>query len=134
MDKGNYYWPVQVQWDPEHSIDEPEPSGRMEPRKLLSARAIQIGINGPLSQFFASNVLSISDVTHLAHEVYEAHSLMRKRKLRGQGAARMAEINERLPVERPYLPGCEAKHLVRLGMLPGAAARHVAQLGRGKVA
>ena len=57
------------------------------------------------SQFYTRSILSVCDVTSLAHEVHAAHSLMRKRKPteREKGRSQMEQITRlRLPVERPY--------------------------------
>ena len=56
-----------VQWDPARDLYSADGG---EPRKLLRKRAIQISfIKGRLSQLFVSCVISIEDVTLLAHGV-----------------------------------------------------------------
>ena len=125
-----------VQWDPERDLHSPEPKGRTEPRKLLRRRAIQIGVSGPLSEYYVANVAGVEDVTDLAKEVYEVHAIMKSKrgKAKQQAEERMSQLREG-PLrdrERPYLPACGEDHLVRLGMLPGDPARDLAQLGFGK--
>jgi hypothetical protein len=127
-----------VQWDPARDLHSAEGN---EPRKMLRRRAIQIGIKGHLSELYVSSVLSIEDVTALAHEVGRAHQAlcsrggMRRRDRGEQGKGPQSGSMEglSLPVERDYLPRCSNCTLERLGMLPGQTAEAVSGLGRGKV-
>ncbi|MEU9921747.1 DUF4291 domain-containing protein [Streptomyces griseoluteus] len=74
--------PVRVQWDPERDL-------RFNP---LSHRAIQIGLSGnAVARYVRDWIVSVRDVTPLAHEV---HAAVRS----GNDEAARAL----LPVERPY--------------------------------
>lgn len=115
-----------VQWDPARDLMSSE--GRA-PRKMLRARAIQIGMKGQLSKFFVESALAIVDVTDVSAAVGQAHSA----KDPGECAEAMQELLPALPEERPYLPRCTPEVLERLGMMPGATAQAVAGLGRGLV-
>ena len=107
-----------VQWDP--SRDLMNGDGKKEPHKLTGRRAIQIGVKGELSKYYVANILSIEDVTELAHSVQEAHKV-------GSMEALLSE----LPLEVPYMPHCSPEVLERLGMLEGAVSEHLWLLGRG---
>uniref|UniRef100_A0A7S0UIY9 DUF4291 domain-containing protein n=1 Tax=Pseudo-nitzschia delicatissima TaxID=44447 RepID=A0A7S0UIY9_9STRA len=114
-----------VQWDPERDLYIPTVNkGRLEPRKLPRTRAIQIGMRGTLSEFYVSNLISVEDVTYLAHKVYNVHNGMRNN--RAKGAKMQAFQDVRLQTERPYFPSCDMRHLVRLGMFPGEPADKLA--------
>jgi len=115
-----------VQWDPARDI---LTADKKVPRKMLSRRAIQIGVCRSLSQFYAQNIVSIEDVTALAHKVCKAHRTSKK----SAAKALMEQLLPELPVERPYLPCCSDTVLTRLGMLPGKSAISLAGLGRGMV-
>eukprot|EP00931_Biecheleriopsis_adriatica_P060510 TRINITY_DN36355_c0_g1_i1.p1 TRINITY_DN36355_c0_g1~~TRINITY_DN36355_c0_g1_i1.p1 ORF type:complete len:303 (+),score=60.26 TRINITY_DN36355_c0_g1_i1:13-921(+) len=110
-----------VQWDPERDLFSAD--GK-EPRKLLRRRAIQIGLAGKLSELYVQSIISIQDVTDLAHKVCEAHRSKKKDA--------MQTLLEELPDERPYMPSCSDHRLQELGMLPGEAASAIARIGRGK--
>lgn len=114
-----------VQWDPERDLFAAEGHS---PRRLLHTRSIQIGLAGKLSEFYVDNIISIQDVTELAHQVGVAH------RLKGDKATFLAmeAIQARLPEERPYLPGIIRSKLQELAMLPGPAADMVQQIGRVK--
>lgn len=100
-----------VQWDPARDL---MAAGGREPRKMLRARAIQIGLSGSLSEEYVHMVVSIEDVTALAHRVGAAHAHdLKARKPEAIGA-----LLPELPVERAYLPRCAAACLVRLMMVP----------------
>ncbi|WST06208.1 DUF4291 domain-containing protein [Streptomyces sp. NBC_01171] len=74
--------PVRVQWDPERDL-------RFNP---LPHRAIQIGLSGSaVARYVGDWIVSVRDVTPLAHEV---HAAVRA----GDDEAARAL----LPVERPY--------------------------------
>ncbi|MFD4786645.1 DUF4291 domain-containing protein [Streptomyces sp. NPDC058459] len=74
--------PVRVQWDPERDL-------QLNP---LPHRAIQIGLSGEaVPRYVADWIVSVRDVTQLAHEVHGAV------RAGGEDAARAL-----LPVERPY--------------------------------
>ena len=94
-----------------------------EPRKILSKRAIQIGLKEKLSVFFVENILSIEDVTGLAHEVGETHACK---------DMDMELLISKLPNERAYVPQCSEDVLKSLGLLPGDTADNIAKLGKGK--
>jgi hypothetical protein len=53
-----------VQWDPERDLF--QASGG-EPLRMLRQRSIQIGLAGGLSEYYVNHILSIEDVTELAH-------------------------------------------------------------------
>merc|ERR1711928_313654 len=91
-------------------------------------RAIQIGVKGPVAQYFRHCIISIEDVTSLANQVGIAH-----RKKGNKCARAMQNLLPQLPVERPYLPFLPDEKLRDLGMLEGDTSKMVAQLGRGKV-
>ena len=115
-----------VQWDPERDLFAAEGHS---PRRLLHTRSIQIGLARKLSEFYVDNIISIQDVTELAHQVGVAH------RLKGDKATFLAmeAIQARLPEERPYLPGIIRSKLQELAMLPGPAADMVQQIGRGYI-
>ena len=118
-----------VQWDPERDLFSVEKGGR-SPRRMLRQRAIQICLSGSLSQFYASNIISIEDVTELAYSIGDAHKLKKSKEF----ARAMQDLQDELPEERPYLPRLlPDRKLQELGMLPGAAANVLNRLGRGKV-
>jgi hypothetical protein len=105
-----------VQWDPERDLFSGDGAhGRHEPRKMLRLRSIQIGLSRDLSQFYVDSAVSIQDVTELASRVGEAHAT------RVQKSTSRLELMEALmhslPVERPYLPRCLDRTLVRLRMV-----------------
>lgn len=110
-----------VQWDPERDLMSGD--GKVS-RKMLSTRAIQIGLKGPLSQKYVDSVLSIEDVTDLAHRVGKAH--------RANTKDAMDALLPDLPEETDYLPHCSEEVLQNLAMAPGESAQEVAGLGLGK--
>ena len=71
------------------------------------------------------NVISIQDVTDLAHEVQDAHCSKTRDKIE--------TLVDLLPVERPYIPSCSKEVLENLGMLPGNTSKLIAQIGKGKI-
>eukprot|EP00928_Gymnodinium_smaydae_P026393 TRINITY_DN20745_c0_g1_i2.p1 TRINITY_DN20745_c0_g1~~TRINITY_DN20745_c0_g1_i2.p1 ORF type:complete len:275 (+),score=33.07 TRINITY_DN20745_c0_g1_i2:142-966(+) len=111
-----------VQWDPERDL---MCADGKEPRKMLRRRAIQIGLKGPLSELYTRSILSVLDVTDLAHAICTAH---RSKKPRDA----MQPLLSQLPLERPYMPCCSEQRLTQLGLLPGEAATAIARIGRGK--
>eukprot|EP00750_Incisomonas_marina_P000059 INCI1004.1.p1 GENE.INCI1004.1~~INCI1004.1.p1 ORF type:complete len:315 (-),score=60.83 INCI1004.1:199-1143(-) len=117
-----------VQWDPARDIATAD-SKKKVPRKMMSKRAIQIGVRRELSAFCVESALHIKDVTTLARSVGLAH---RAKKIR-IAQDMMEKLQPQLPTERPYLPACPDRVLRRLGMLPGPEADVLAQLGRGMV-
>ena len=72
-----------------------------------------------------ASVLSIEDVTALAHKVCEAHVSG------ATGGAGTKLLVDELPVERPYMPNCDRAVLAGLGLLPGDTADFLAGLGKG---
>jgi hypothetical protein len=79
--------PARVQWDPERDL-------HLRP---LPHRSLQLGLSGEASSRYANEwIVSISDVTPLAHEI---RALVRDRDL--DSAARL------LPQEREYPAGTE---------------------------
>lgn len=110
-----------VQWDPEHDLMSAD--GKV-PRKMLRRRAIQIGLKGSLSEMYVRSVVSIEDVTELAHRIHEAHNATDTKSA-------MSHLLPELPVERPYMPSCPEPVLARLRMLPGGGPLHVSK-GRNK--
>lgn len=113
-----------VQWDPERDMLSAD--GK-EPREMLRRRAIQIGLKGCVLEIYLKGLTSIEDVTELGHRVCEAH---RARK----SAGAMTDLLPELPNERPYIPRCDERCLVNLGMRPGNIASAMARIGRGKAA
>ena len=105
-----------VQWDPERDLHASEGH---EPRKLYRQRAIQIGVAHALSEFYVEQILSVEEVTALAHEVGRAHGY-RAKKQKGEAEVKEAvavlENRGLLPVEREYIPHCEEDVLRRLGI------------------
>lgn len=112
-----------VQWDPERDLLRSE---KKEPRKMLRTRAIQIGLRGSLSKLYVDHIVSIEEVTDLAHKVKAAHDL----KEDDSSASAMESTRADLPNERPYLPLLSDEHLRKLSMLPGALSDSVVRLGR----
>eukprot|EP00747_Dinoflagellata_sp_TGD_P210753 gnl/TRDRNA2_/TRDRNA2_84008_c0_seq2.p1 gnl/TRDRNA2_/TRDRNA2_84008_c0~~gnl/TRDRNA2_/TRDRNA2_84008_c0_seq2.p1 ORF type:complete len:280 (-),score=42.20 gnl/TRDRNA2_/TRDRNA2_84008_c0_seq2:214-999(-) len=96
-----------VQWDPGRDLM----SGDGKVPRMMRCRAIQIGLAGSLSELYVRSVISIQEVTELAHKVGVAH----KAKTKDAMSALLPE----LPAERPYLPRCPESVLVKLEMLPG---------------
>lgn len=128
VDKDEKIGKGQIQWDPER---DPYCASGREPRKMSRTRAIQIGMAGPLSEYYVQNVLSIQDVTDLAHQIHAVHAASK----RGEDVRQaMEERNIQLPRERPYLPQLTRKKLTELAMLPGTAADHVKAIGKGMAA
>ncbi len=112
-----------VQWDPARDLLSSEDKGR-QPRKMRRERAIQIGLSHELSEAYVGSVISIEDVTELAHAVGEAHAT--KPCQEGRQDA-MAELLPRLPVERPYMPQCEHEALVRLQLVAAGSAAEASE-------
>lgn len=99
-----------VQWDPARDLETSEGRGKgTEPRRMLRARAIQIGLSRELSATYTASITEVHDVTALARRVGAAH------KAKDVKAA-MAELRGALPRERPYLPRLPPAELARLGM------------------
>lgn len=114
-----------VQWDPERDLFR---ANGKEPRRMLRQRAIQIGLAGSLSEYYVDNIISIQEVTDLAHRVGAAHELKKEEDVESAMEAMLPE----LPDEQPYLPMSPERKLQELAMLPGPAAEIVAQIGQGK--
>jgi hypothetical protein len=118
-----------IQWDPERDLFQTDDGrgDRVQPRRMLRTRAIQIGLAEILSEYYVDHIISIEDVTNLAHKVAKAH------RLNGDKAthAAMEDLRTELPNEQPYLPLLPLETLRNLALLPGPAADEVAQLGRG---
>ena len=100
-----------VQWDPARDLMTSENRGSA-PRKMLRARAIQIGLSRDLSEMYVRSVVSIEEVTGLAHQVLEAHQHRHEADVK----AAMVALLPLLPQERPYLPRCPDEELQRLQM------------------
>ena len=74
-----------VQWDPARDLETSEGRGKgTEPRRMLRARAIQIGLSRELSATYAASITEVHDVTALARRVGAAH----KRRTRQGGDGR----------------------------------------------
>ena len=115
-----------VQWDPERDLmqgDGARNPRAVLPRKMLRRRSVQLGLSGELSAQYVASILSVADVTELAHRVWAAHAA-------GTPEA-MAAVAPALPHEREYTPRCGAEALTRLGMLPGETADWISAHGRG---
>jgi hypothetical protein len=110
-----------VQWDPERDVMCAD--GR-EPRLMIRRRAIQIGLKGKVLEEYLRSLTSIQDVTELGHKVCAAHRSKKKDA--------MVELYPELPHERPYMPHCDDRCLVGLGMLAGETASAMARIGKGK--
>lgn len=104
-----------VQWDPERDIYQSEEN---EPRRMLQTRAIQIGLSGQLSIWYVNNIISVQEVTDLAHKVGVAHKL----KTAEDVQAAMKDMKDDLPDERPYFPSLSKRELQELAMLPGTVS------------
>ena len=84
------------QWDPARDLMAPERK-KKEPRKLLSTRAIQIGVARALSQYCVDHALRIDDVTGLARAVGAAHAAKKRPRVMKE---MMDRLVPRLPRER----------------------------------
>jgi hypothetical protein len=115
-----------VQWDPARDL---LASDGKKPRKLQRERAIQIGFSADVSELYVRSVISIEDITDLAHDVKAAHDVDFKSK----SNAAICAMLHKLPMERPYMPLCTAAQLEALGMTPGDRSEELARIGRGKV-
>ena len=112
-----------VQWDPARDI---MTSDGREPGKMMRTRAIQIGVRARLSELYVSRILSVEDVTDLAHRVGRAH-------LANTGSEQlMQELIKDLPDERAYTPACSDEVLTNLGMKEGPVAEAISKIGFGK--
>ena len=105
-----------VQWDPERDLYHGDGAKQHVPRKMLRRRAIQIGLSHELSQEYVASVVAIEDVSDLARRVGEAHKTKRPK-------VTMASLASELPNERPYLPRCTTRDLVRLQLLPPSSTK-----------
>eukprot|EP00121_Abeoforma_whisleri_P016186 Awhi_evm1s14862 len=115
-----------IQWDP--ARDMLRSDDRKEPNKMQKTRAIQIGIKGKISELYVDSIVSIQDVSQLAHRVHEAHKEKSLKKLK----IKMNELLLDLPNERAYMPLCSNDVLERLGMLPGETAKAMKAIGLGR--
>lgn len=97
-----------VQWDPERDLYAAE--GR-EPRRMLSRRAVQIGLSQELSHFYVESAVQILDMTGLARAVGDAHGAKGSEAVRKQA---MAALEGALPRERAYVPWMPLRELRRL--------------------
>lgn len=116
-----------VQWDPERDLWDVD--GK-QPRKMLRTRAIQIGLAGDVSQLYVDSILSIQEVTDLAHRVATAHRF----KSKDDRMAALRALQPDLPVERPYMPQLPDSVLTSLALLPGSEADFVSSIGRQGIA
>jgi hypothetical protein len=103
-----------VQWDPERDILTTE--GGTQPAKMPATRAIQIGMRNELSEFYCGSILSVEDVTELAHRAGNAHADLTK----DPNSEVMRQLLLDLPDERPYMPHMEQDALVNLQLIPSA--------------
>jgi len=100
-----------IQWDPARDLYSSEGKGSSTvPRKMLRERAIQIGLSRELSERFARSVLAVIDMSALARRVGDAH---RSKDVH----AAMENLRAELPTERPYMPRCAPRELVRLRLI-----------------
>lgn len=125
-----------VQWDPARDLYLVDDK---EPRKMLNKRAIQIGIKGKISELYVKSILSIEDVTDLAHAVGIAHNVFSKidnniikNKKKNNNVNFSEELLCKLPSEKIYIPIVEKKVLEDLGLSEGKTADEIARLGKGK--
>ena len=64
-----------VQWDPAREIEMSDLDRKCPmPRRSYKRKDIQIGVKGKLNEMYVASVISIQDVTDLAHKLQEAHS------------------------------------------------------------
>ena len=110
-----------VQWDPERDLFAAEAK---IPRKMVRQRAIQIGMKDSLSEFYVQSIISIEEVTDLAHVVQNAHMSKTNDDIK--------TISVQLPIERPYIPTCSKEILENLGMYPGPTATSLSRIARGR--
>lgn len=94
------------------------------PRKMLRDRAIQVGLAGSPSEMYVRSVISITDVTGLAHKVGRAH--------RAKSKQAMIDLSPELPMERPYMPHCPMPVLMRLMLAPGQPETQIVRKRRGR--
>lgn len=125
-----------VQWDPARDLYLSECK---EPRKILGKRAIQIGIKGHISELYVKSIMSIEDVTDLAHQVGIAHGVLTDdsgKIVKNKKIIKEVKFNNcllnRLPKETIYLPHCNKETLEKLGMMEGKTAEYVGGIGKGK--
>jgi len=102
-----------IQWDPARDLSTPDSyRGKRQPRKMIRAKDIQIGLSAGLSEYYVENAMLVEDVTALAHAVEAAHG--KKNSQETEKAMPWAD----LPKERPYMPILSVDVLLKLGMLP----------------
>eukprot|EP00049_Salpingoeca_infusionum_P018739 m.358583 g.358583 ORF g.358583 m.358583 type:complete len:238 (-) comp18190_c0_seq1:1421-2134(-) len=111
-----------VQWDPDRDLHRAD---RRVPRRMYR-RAIQIGVSGALSQLYNDSIVSIEDVSELAHRVGDAHRMQRK------ASTLPDDLLADLPIESMYEPRCSETVLERLALRPGEVADSLQRLGKGK--
>jgi hypothetical protein len=122
---------ARVQWDPARNLFE---AGKDNvPQKLLRSRAIQIGLSHEFSKKYVENIMSIEDVTTLAHAVGHAH----KTKPPNKSITKSTVVKQQmdllvLPIEKPYMPHCSLNVLENLAMCPGEKSKKEALKGYGK--
>jgi hypothetical protein len=106
-----------IQWDPERDIM----SGNgKDPKKVRNTRAIQIGLNGHLSELYVNNILSIEDVSAISGKIGKVHAQMSMAiSSKNLQANPMKELIDQLPVERPYVPACSKEVMHQLGTYTG---------------
>ena len=64
-----------VQWDPAREMEMSDLDRKCPmPRRSYKRKDIQIGVKGKLNEMYVASVISIQDVTDLAHKLQEAHS------------------------------------------------------------
>lgn len=120
-----------VQWDPARDILSAEDKTD-EPRKMLRERAIQIGVSKKLSEFYNANIISIEDVTELAHKVHQIHQLLKNKKIKQQKKDDvLITLKSIIPNEDVYMPHCSFDELKELGMIEGDTSHMISGIGRG---
>ena len=113
-----------IQWDPARDLFNVE---KKEPMKMIHKRAIQIGLSHSLSKYYNDNIISITDVTNLAHLIYDVHNTKKN-----NFSKMMDELKPQLPNEKIYMPHCSKNVLERIGMVAGKGSQLIAKIGFGK--
>ena len=101
-----------IQWDPERDILTSK-DGK-EPSRMTHRRAIQIGLSKELLESYIQNIVSIQDVTELAHHIQRAHQMLAE----NPNSDAMKDLVQDLPNERPYIPHMDPKSLTKIGLSP----------------
>jgi len=119
-----------VQWDPAREMEMSDLDRKCPmPRRSYKRRDIQIGVKGKLNEMYVASVISIQDVTDLAHKLQEAHSQRSEKEVGfvahfnenlplSKVKEKVEELEQELPVERMYMPSCSKEKLLELRLVP----------------